>query len=335
MLIVRQSTARIVTVGPILNADGVAVTDGVVGDLKISKNGGAPAALNGSATLTHRHTGYYSLSLTTSDLDTVGQAEIVIDDTVNAMPVKELTVIEEAVYDISFAAGATGNVGLKDNAVSALAIADNSIDGDALTATAVNKIADQVWDELVNGHLTAGSYGQALGRWLAMYSGTVANSSATAVDLGALGISDDELNDHLVVFFDSSASDFLARWITDFDGTTSIATLDAALPAATESGVDTYVVYAFKRVTPAQNAAAVMTALNTDTFAEPGQEAPPATTTLVKKIGYLYKFLRNKVEQLDDGTLKVYADDGSTVDQKATVSDDGSTYTRGEIGSGP
>lgn len=108
MIIAKQSTARIVTVGPIMDASGVAVTDGVVGDLKISKNGGAPAALNGSATLTHRHTGHYSLSLTTSDLDTVGSAEVVIDDTVNAMPIRSITVIEEAVYDAFYAASATG-----------------------------------------------------------------------------------------------------------------------------------------------------------------------------------------------------------------------------------
>lgn len=78
----------------------------------------------------------------------------------------------------------------------------------------------------------------------------------------------------------------------------------------------------------------VLDVLNTDTFAEPGQEAPPATTTLVKKIGYIYKMLRNKITQTST-TLSVFADDATTVDQKATVSDDGTTYTRGEIGSGP
>jgi hypothetical protein len=109
-VIARQSTARTVMVGPVMDADGVAVTDGVVGDLKISKNGAAPAALNGSATLTHRNTGHYSLALTTSDLDTVGQAEIVIDDTTNAMPVKVVTVVEEAVYDALFVASAPGYV---------------------------------------------------------------------------------------------------------------------------------------------------------------------------------------------------------------------------------
>ena len=106
MIYARQSTAKIVTVGPVLDADGVAVTGGVVGDFKLSKNGGAPAALNGSATLTHRHTGFYSLSLTTTDLDTVGTAEVVIDDTVNACPMKEIQVLEEAIYDALFAASA-------------------------------------------------------------------------------------------------------------------------------------------------------------------------------------------------------------------------------------
>jgi len=78
----------------------------------------------------------------------------------------------------------------------------------------------------------------------------------------------------------------------------------------------------------------VVDALNVDTYAEPGQEAPPATTTLIKKIGYLYKFLRNKITQTST-TLSVFADDAATVDQKATVSDDATTYTRGEIGTGP
>lgn len=80
--------------------------------------------------------------------------------------------------------------------------------------------------------------------------------------------------------------------------------------------------------------AEVLDVLNTDTFAEPGQEAPAATNTLAKKIGYLFKLLRNKLTQ-SATELKVYADDGTTVDQKATISDDGTTYTRGEIGTGP
>lgn len=75
-------------------------------------------------------------------------------------------------------------------------------------------------------------------------------------------------------------------------------------------------------------------ALVVATYPEPGQEAPPATTNLVTKIGYLYKFLRNKITQTAD-TLSVFNAAGTVVDHKATTSDDDVTYTRGEIGTGP
>ncbi len=80
--------------------------------------------------------------------------------------------------------------------------------------------------------------------------------------------------------------------------------------------------------------AEVVDALNTDTYAEPGQEAPGATVSLVKKIGYLYKMAINKMTQTST-TMSLYNSAGSTVDQKATVSDNGTTFDRGEIGSGP
>jgi len=79
--------------------------------------------------------------------------------------------------------------------------------------------------------------------------------------------------------------------------------------------------------------AQVLDVLNTDTFAEPGDEAPTATTTLVNKIGYLYKFLRNKVETTST-RIHVYDDAGSNKDHSSVISDDGSTFTRGEFGAG-
>ena len=87
-------------------------------------------------------------------------------------------------------------------------------------------------------------------------------------------------------------------------------------------------------LTAAQVNAEVVDALNVDTYAEPGQELPPATTSIVKKIGYLYKAFRNRFTQTAT-EAKLYNDDGVTVDQKATVSDDATTYDRNEMGSGP
>lgn len=80
--------------------------------------------------------------------------------------------------------------------------------------------------------------------------------------------------------------------------------------------------------------AEVLDVLNVDTFAEPGQEAPGATVSLAKKIGYLYKFLRNKKTQTAT-TLSIFNDDAATVDHKSTVSDDGTTYTQSEVATGP
>jgi len=77
----------------------------------------------------------------------------------------------------------------------------------------------------------------------------------------------------------------------------------------------------------------VVDALNVDTYAEPGQGAPAATTSLVAKIGYLFKAWRNKSTQTAT-EQKLYADNESTVDQKATCSDDATTFVRAEVGTG-
>lgn len=79
---------------------------------------------------------------------------------------------------------------------------------------------------------------------------------------------------------------------------------------------------------------AAILALLDDPRAEPGQGTPAVNADAVTKIDYLYKAFRNKITQ-DATTLKIYADDATTVDHKATVSDDGTTFTRGEIATGP
>lgn len=80
--------------------------------------------------------------------------------------------------------------------------------------------------------------------------------------------------------------------------------------------------------------AEVVDVLATDTYAEPGQGTPSATLSLAAKINYLFKAWRNKKTQTSS-TYSLYADDASTVDQKATVSDDGTTTTIGEVATGP
>jgi hypothetical protein len=92
-------------------------------------------------------------------------------------------------------------------------------------------------------------------------------------------------------------------------------------------------IVALNNISAADVNAQVVDALNVDTYAEPGQEAPAATNTLAKKISYLFKALRNKITQTST-TTSIYNDAGDTVDQKATVTDDATTFTRGKFGTG-
>lgn len=70
-----------------------------------------------------------------------------------------------------------------------------------------------------------------------------------------------------------------------------------------------------------------------DARAEPGQGALPVNPDLATKVDYLYKFIRNKTTS-DADSVDVYADDGTTVDHTASLADNGTTFTRGEMASG-
>jgi hypothetical protein len=77
----------------------------------------------------------------------------------------------------------------------------------------------------------------------------------------------------------------------------------------------------------------VVDALNVDTYAEPGVGVPAATASLAAKINYIYKAWRNRVAQTAT-TYTLYGDDAATAHQSATLSDDGTTFTKGEVGTG-
>ena len=107
MTVLRQSTARTILVGPILDSSGAAKTDEVVGNVRATKNG-TVGTLDGSATLTHDHAGKYKLALTANDTDTVGVLQISLTSGTNDMPVVHTNVVEEAIFDAIFAASAAG-----------------------------------------------------------------------------------------------------------------------------------------------------------------------------------------------------------------------------------
>jgi hypothetical protein len=70
-----------------------------------------------------------------------------------------------------------------------------------------------------------------------------------------------------------------------------------------------------------------------DSRGEPGQEAPGVSIHSLKKIDYLYKDMRNKKTSTTT-SYNLYNNSGDTIGQTATISYNGTIYTRDELGSG-
>lgn len=246
---------------------------------------------------------------------------------------------------------------LLDTGTDGVVVAAASKTGYALSTAGV----DAIWDEATSGHVTAGTYGVAVTDILTDTAEIgAAGAGLTNINLpdqtmnitgnitgnlsgsvgsvtGAVGSVTGNVGGNVTGSVGSISgvtfpTNFADLAITVTTGRVTVGT-NADKTGYSISGTKT-TLDALNDVSTSQVNAEVVDALATDTYAEPGQEAPAATTTLANKINYLYKAFRNKITQ-SSTEYKLYADDTTTVDQKATVSDDGSTFTRGEIGTGP
>lgn len=322
----KQSTSVDVRLGPFVDAtDGVTpetgVTLGAADQAEALKHDGAATvdiSSNTWAAVTGCD-GWYDLTLTTTDTNTLGQLTIVVQDSSVCLPVfKDFMVVPANTYDslvggtdylqtdavqvegvdatdqINAACDASmvtyGLDHLVSAAVTGTDVADNSV-----IAKMVASGATADWDTFVN---TTDSLQAARDKLTDIETDT-AEIGAAGAGLTAINLPDQTMN------------------ITG-NITGNLSGSIGSLGATAKSDVN----------------AEVVDALATDTYAEPGQEAPAATNTLAAKIGYIFKFMRNKIETTST-QISVYDDAGTTVDQKSTISDSAGTFTRGEFGSGP
>lgn len=77
----------------------------------------------------------------------------------------------------------------------------------------------------------------------------------------------------------------------------------------------------------------VVDVIRTDTTSEMSQGAPPATPTFEEMLAYPYFQMRNKQETTASEDA-IYDNAGTTKLFKSTISDDGTTFTKQEYGSG-
>lgn len=110
-----------------------------------------------------------------------------------------------------------------------------------------------------------------------------------------------------------------------------IATMDDAYTATRGAYLDNLNATVSSRATPAQVNAEVVDVLDVDTaWLELTPGARPVNPTITQILRFIYQIARNKME-ITDSTITFYQDDGTTPVFKFARSDDGSTYTRGEV----
>jgi len=211
---------------------------------------------------------------------------------------------------------------------------------DAASAPSAAAVADAVWDEAQSGHVGAGTFGEMATEVAAILvdtnelqsddvPGLIATLDAvvdTVKAETALIVADtNELQSDDVPGLISALDTVVDRVETDTqDLQTQIGTAGAGL---TDLG-------GMSTAMKAEVNVEALDVINTDTRAEPAQGTPGATISLGAKIDFLFKAWRNKSTQ----TATQYAlfnDDAATVDHKATVSDDATTATKGEVTTGP
>ncbi len=179
----------------------------------------------------------------------------------------------------------------------------DSLQGSGDADPTIQDLVDAVLDEPLAGHADAGSVGEGISN-----ASSAGDPWSTALP-GAYGAgtAGKLMSDANVAV--TSGTHGNAALNTDID---AIATLLALTDA---------------------DAASILALLD-DARTEPAQGAPPVNPDLATKIDWLYKLMRNKITQTAT-TMSIYNDAGNVVDHKSTVSDDATTYTRGEIVSGP
>jgi len=371
MRYLRTNTATRITVGPFLDkTDGITpeisltvtselltfvVDTGGVPTLVIDAAPTASGGNNDMVHITSDAAGYYDLELTAAQTNYLGRAVLSLNDVATHLPVfHEFMIIPAMMYDSmilgtdrldtnvthavdtawasgaitanSIASNALANAKFADgaitaakfaaNAITSTVVADNTITAAKIasaalaiakfatdvgtTAYASNPIAQAVCERLVSAMTTAGSLGERIERLDILAAGGA--GELTAARAGYLA----NLSAGAVAL--ASA---LATAQTDLDTLTD----DWANGGRLDLILD-----------------AILAMLN-DARTEPGDTAPPVNPDAMTKLDYLYKFLRNKIETTST-RIHVYNDAGDNIDHSSVISDDATTFTRGEFAAG-
>lgn len=156
MLVLRQSTSIDIRMGPFVDVtDGVTpetgITIGAADQAEVLKdNGAATVAMTGTLAAVTGADGWYDYTVQTGDVDTVGEVVFVLQDSSECLPVHVRGyVVEEAVYDALYEAGAAIHTAELSDIESSLVIVKSDLVVVSSDTTVIEAAASDIESSLV------------------------------------------------------------------------------------------------------------------------------------------------------------------------------------------
>ncbi len=325
MIELKQSTAsQEIPLGYFLDStDGDTAETGLTianTDIKIWKTGATTLANKNSGGATHISGGIYYCVLDATDTDTLGPLVVFVHES-GALTVRvECAVLPANVYDSRFST--------------------DKLQVDAVEISGDSTAADNLESACDNYSVTRGLAGTALPAAAADAAGGLPISDAGGLDLDGMDTDIDSILtdtgttlDGKIDTIDTNVDAILVDTGATLDG--KIDTIDGIVDAIL---VDTAVIGAagagltdlggMSAAMKAEVNAEALDVLVTDTHAEPAG-VPAATSSIKDKLSWLFTLARNKGTQT--AATKTLRNDADGADiGTSSVSDDGTTFTRGE-----
>jgi hypothetical protein len=270
--------------------------------------------------------GWYDLTLTTSHTDTLGQLTVVVQDVSDCLPVHRDFMVTTANYWDSKYSTEKFDVNAVEISGDSTAADDLELFIEALGTDDKVLISTDAQD--LSGTLDVNTKTIEAGGIVAASFAADALAAATFATgcLTADAFAADALAAATFATGAFTADAFAADALVAATFATGAFTADAfaadALIAAT---------FATDSIAADALAADAVTEIWSKAMTDMAAGAPSATATALVALNTLYEAFRNKTETTAT-TIKIYKDDGSTELMKSTISDDATTFTKGEYG---
>ena len=315
----RQSTEIKVRVGSAVDA-----TDGVTPETTLALGTADQAELlkhNGVATVDISSNtfaaitavdGWYDLTLTTTDTNTLGQLTVVIQDSSLMAPIfRDFMVVTANYWDSKYS-------------TDKLEVDLTQIGGVAQSATDLKDFADTGYNPTTHYLLGVTTCTTTTTNTDLVSAAAVVNEweSQSQVDPTGFHVNVKEVNGTPQTANDNSAD------INSILGDTEDLQIQVGTAGAGLSDLG-----GMSHAMKTEINDEVVDVVKTDTTSEPSQGDPPATPTMEQMQAYLYFKLRNKGETTASEDA-MYNDAGDTKVMKSTISDNGTTFTKSEYVSG-